>query len=197
MLKINAQNLPFYKKLTWVLSIVIPLTVAALFSVKVDLNLPFDNIVFPINHGVLNTFTSLCLIGSLFYIKLGNVKAHNRFINAAVICSVIFLVSYVIYHLISNHTVYGDVNKDGILDAQEALLVKGSRTVYLVILLSHIALSAVVIPFVLFTYLRGVMTKDDPEYVERHRKLAKFTFPLWLYVSITGVIVFAMMYPYY
>ncbi|MCF7559246.1 DUF420 domain-containing protein [Sabulilitoribacter multivorans] len=172
----NEQNIldeKKYNKLIVALSIIIPLAVAALFGVKLDIELP---IFLPPIYATINAVTALVLILAVFKIKKGHRKAHENLMKFAILLSVLFLVMYVLYHMTSDSTRY-----------------QGSlKPLYYFILISHIALSVAVIPFVLITYVRAI-TKN----FERHKKIAKITFPLWLYVAVTGVIVYIMISPYY
>ncbi len=110
----------------------------------------------------------------------------------AIALSLAFLVMYVAYHMTSDSTKFGDLNHDGVLDTVESAKVGSLRLVYFVILITHILLSIAIIPLVLITYVRALAKRFD-----RHRKIAKITFPIWLYVAVTGVIVFLMISPYY
>lgn len=165
-----------YKKLIIVLSVVIPLAVAILFGMpKVKgYNLSF----LPPIYASFNGLTAILLVGAVRAIKNNNRILHERLINVCVFLSCSFLVMYIAYHLTTESTSYGG----------EGLI----RNVYFFILISHIFLSVIVIPFVLFTYVRALSGN-----FEKHRALAKFTFPIWLYVSVTGVIVYLMISPYY
>lgn len=164
-----------YNKLIVVLSVVIPLAVAILFGVKIDLELP---LFLPPVYASINALTAILLIFAIIAVKKGNLKLHENLIKSAIACSVVFLVLYVLYHMTSDSTKY---------------LGQGAiKYVYYIILISHIILSIIVIPFVLITYVRGITNQ-----IELHKKIAKFTFPLWLYVAVTGVIVYVMISPYY
>ncbi len=172
------------------LSIIIPIAVAALFSIRIP---GVERMGFlPPIYASINAITAVLLVVAVIQIKKGNRKAHQNLINTAMGCSVLFLVMYVVYHATSDATKFGDVNFDGVLSASETLAVGNLRYVYYFILISHIVLSILVIPFVLTTYSRA-LSKN----FESHRKIAKFTFPLWLYVAVTGVIVYGMISPYY
>ncbi|SFS65109.1 DUF420 domain-containing protein [Lutibacter maritimus] len=162
---------------TWIviLSIAIPLVVAILFGVKIDLKLP---VFLPPIYATINGLTSLLLIAAVWAIKHKKIQLHEKLMKTAIVFSVLFLVMYVAYHMTSESTKYGG---EGIL-----------KTVYFFILISHILLSIVVIPFVLITYVRAITNN-----FELHKKIAKITFPLWLYVTITGVVVYLMISPYY
>jgi putative membrane protein len=169
-----------YKKIITVLSIVIPLAVAALFGVNLR-SLGFD--VAPLKflppiYASINGLTAVLLIAAVISIKKGNKKLHEQLNTAAIACSLLFLLMYIAYHMTSDSTSFGG---EGII-----------KYVYYFILFTHIILSVVVIPFVLITYMRAKLGKF-PE----HKKIAKKTFPLWLYVAITGVVVYLMISPYY
>jgi putative membrane protein len=164
-----------YNRIIVVLSIAIPLAVAGLFGVKLDLDLP---VFLPPVYAGTNGVTSIVLIVALWAIKMKNIVLHKNLMKTALALSVFFLILYVLYHMTSDSTSYGG---DGVL-----------KYVYYVILISHILLSIIVIPFVLITYVRAI-TND----IERHKKIARITWPLWFYVTISGVIVYFMILPYY
>jgi len=164
-----------YNKLITILSIAIPLVVAALFGVKIDLNLP---VFLPPIYAGINAVTSVLLLLAFWAIKNKKIDLHENLIKACMVLSAVFLILYVLYHMTSDSTSFGG---EGMI-----------RWVYFFVLISHILLSIVVIPFVLITFVRGI-TRD----VERHKKIARITFPIWLYVTITGVIVYYMISPYY
>ncbi len=175
-------------------SIIIPLAVAFLFTVKLkDFGISIEPLHFlpPIYAGI-NALTALFLIMGVLAIKNGNRKVHERLMTTAIACSVVFLVMYVAYHMTADSTKYGDINGDGLLDETEIINAGFMRTVYFFILISHIVLSVVIIPLVLFTYVRALAERFD-----KHKKLAKITFPIWLYVAVTGVVVYLMISPYY
>ncbi len=165
-----------YKKLITIVSVVIPLAVAALFGIKIPNVEPLSFL--PPIYASINGLTAILLIAAVVAIKKGNKKLHEQLNTTAIICSALFLVMYVAYHMTSNSTKFGG---EGIV-----------KYIYLFILFTHIVLSIVVIPFVLITFMRARLG-SFPE----HKKIAKITFPLWLYVAITGVIVYLMISPYY
>jgi putative membrane protein len=175
-------------------SILIPTAVAILFTVKLkDFGIEVEPLSFlPPIYASINGLTALLLVMGVMAIKNGNKKVHERFMTMAIACSVVFLVMYVAYHMTADSTVYGDVDGNKILDVTEKANAGLIRNVYLFILLSHIALSIVIIPLVLITYVRALAARFD-----KHRKIAKITFPLWLYVAVTGVVVYLMISPYY
>jgi putative membrane protein len=157
-------------------SILIPIVVAVLFGVRIPNVEPLSFL--PPIYATINGVTAVLLMAALWAIKNGKRSLHNTLMNVAIACSLAFLVMYVAYHMTSDSTPYGG---EGFM-----------RGVYFFILISHIVLSIVVIPFVLHTYLRGFLG----EYQE-HKQLARYTFPIWLYVAVTGVIVYLMISPYY
>jgi len=164
-----------YNKWIIVLSIAIPLVVAILFGVKIDAKLP---VFLPPIYATINALTAVILLMAIWAVKNKKVKLHEKLMKTAILFSVLFLVLYVAYHMTSNSTKFGG---EGSL-----------KTVYFIILISHILLSIVVIPFVLITYVRAITNN-----IELHKKIAKFTFPLWLYVAISGVVVYILISPYY
>jgi len=164
-----------YKKLIVILSIVVPIAVAALFRLKIP---GYDLSFLPPIYASINGITATLLIVSFISIKNGNRARHELINKICVGLSATFLVLYILYHVTSEETSYGG---EGFI-----------RYVYFFILITHIALSIIVIPFVLFTLSRALAGN-----FERHKRLAKFTFPLWLYIAVTGVIVYLMISPYY
>lgn len=175
-------------------SIIIPIAVAVLFTVKLkDFGINIEPLSFlPPIYASINAVTALLLIMGVLAIKNGNRKVHERIMTMAIACSVVFLLMYVAYHMSADSTKYGDINADGLLDDTELANAGSMRSVYFFILISHILLSIAIIPMVLFTYVRALAERFD-----RHKKLAKITFPIWLYVAVTGVVVYLMISPYY
>ncbi len=165
-----------YNKWIVFLSIAIPLVVAALFGIKIPNVEPLTFL--PPIYASVNALTALLLIIAVIAIKNGNRKRHELLMKTAIGCSIAFLAMYVAYHMTSNSTPFGG---EGTI-----------KYVYYFILITHIILSIVIIPFVLITYVRAI-TND----IDRHKKIAKITFPLWLYVAVSGVIVYLMISPYY
>ena len=164
-----------YNKWIVILSIAIPLVVTILFGVKIDVELP---VFLPPIYATINAFTSIVLIVAVWAVKNNKIELHEKLMKTAMVFSILFLVLYVAYHMTSESTKFGG---EGVL-----------KTVYFVILISHILLSIAVIPFVLITYVRAITNN-----IELHKKIAKITFPLWLYVTISGVVVYLMISPYY
>jgi len=183
-----------FSKFIIAVSIVIPVVVAVLFGVKLK---DFGYDVAPLSflppiYATINGVTALVLIWAVRSIRNGNRKLHERLMTFAICLSVAFLVMYVAYHMTADSAVYGDANHDGIRSETEAANVGAMRFAYLFILLTHIVLSIAIIPLVLVTYVRALAQTFD-----RHRKLARITFPIWLYVAVTGVVVYLMISPYY
>ncbi|MDN3551710.1 DUF420 domain-containing protein [Mucilaginibacter aquaedulcis] len=147
----------------------------------------------PMLNAFLNGTCTVLLLASLYFIKQGNIKVHKR-LNIITFClSSLFLVSYILFHyLMRNDTLYGDSNFDGVLSPEERAAAGGMRTLYLGILVPHIILAAGVLPLILLSFYRGLQMQ-----VAKHKKLVRWTFPLWLYVTVTGVIVYLMIKPYY
>lgn len=165
-----------YNKWIVLLSIIIPIVVAVLFGVKIPNVEPLSFL--PPIYASINGLTALILVLAFWAIKNKKIKLHEGLMKFAIMLSVAFLMMYVAYHMTSDSTKFGG---------------EGSiKFVYYFILITHIVLSIIIIPFVLITYVRAI-TKS----FERHKKIARITFPLWLYVAITGVIVYLMISPYY
>lgn len=169
-----------YSKWIWLLSIAIPIVVAILFTVNLQkLGYDVKPLTFlPPIYAAINGITAVLLFWAVAAIKKGNKPLHERLIKMCIACSLAFLAMYVAYHMTSIETKYGG---EGIL-----------RPIYFFILITHILLSIIIIPFVLFTFVRGISGS-----YERHKKLARITYPMWLYVAVTGVIVYLMISPYY
>ena len=177
---------------TWiiVLSIAIPIAVALLFSVRIP---GVERLGFlPPIYAAINGLTALFLIIAFFQIKNGNKDWHEILMKSAIALSVVFLLLYVCYHATSDSTKFGDADMNGIVSETEKAAVGGIAYLYYFILFSHIFLSVAVIPFVLVTYVRAITGR-----FKMHKKIARITFPIWLYVAITGVIVYFMISPYY
>jgi putative membrane protein len=169
-----------YDKFIIAVSIIIPIAVAVLFKIKLkDFGFDVEPLSFlpPIYAGI-NALTALTLIAAVIAVKNKKLLLHEKLMKFAILCSIIFLLMYVAYHMTSDSTPYGG---EGAI-----------RIVYFFILISHILLSIIIIPLVLFTYVKALSKRFD-----QHKKLAKITFPIWLYVAVTGVVVYFMIAPYY
>ncbi|TPE42560.1 DUF420 domain-containing protein [Pontibacter mangrovi] len=161
-----------------VLSVVIPVVVAVLFFMPKAHTPGIDVSYLPGFHAILNSLTAITLVIGYVNVKKGNTKAHRAAMLTAFGLSAIFLVSYVTYHFLGQRTVYGG---DGIL-----------KYIYYFILLTHIVLAVVIVPLVLLSVYFGITNQ-----LKRHRRISKWTFPTWLYVAITGVLVYILISPYY
>ncbi|RZJ30048.1 MAG: DUF420 domain-containing protein [Flavobacterium sp.] len=180
----SAENTSLEKKFNpfiIIVSIAIPLVVAALFSVRLkDFGFQVEPLSFlPPIYATINGITAIVLVLAVRAIKNGNQQLHQRLMTSAIVLSVLFLVMYVAYHMTAENTTFGGT-------------VAWVKYVYFFILVTHIVLSIGIIPLVLVTYVRALSQRFD-----RHRKIARITFPLWLYVAVTGVIVYLMISPYY
>ena len=178
-----------YKPLVIILSIVIPTVVAVLFNVSVK---GVDLSFLPPIYACINGITALVLIAAVISIKKKNKKLHQKLMTVAVVCSTLFLFMYVAYHMTSESTMYGDIDHNGARSAVELAAIGSSYYVYSIILLTHILLSLIILPLVMMTYLKGWANN-----VTSHKKWARITFPIWLYVAISGVTVYLMLSPYY
>lgn len=169
-----------FSKFIIAVSIVIPVVVAILFGIKLkDFGINVEPLSFlPPIYATTNGITAIVLVWAVIAVKNGKRKLHERLMTLAIGLSVAFLVMYVAYHMTADSTKFGG---DGIV-----------RYIYFFILLTHILLSIAIIPLVLITYVRALAKRFD-----KHKKIAKITFPLWLYVAVTGVVVYLMISPYY
>lgn len=165
-----------YNKLIVVLSVAIPIVVAILFGVKIPNVEPLSFL--PPIYATINGFTALILVVAYVAIRNRKLVLHENLMTTAIWCSAVFLVLYVAYHMTSDSTKFGGEGN--------------IKYIYYFILITHILLSIIVIPFVLITYVRAITNN-----IEKHKKIAKITFPLWLYVAVSGVIVYIMISPYY
>jgi putative membrane protein len=170
---IDPNKVKTFRKLIIAVSIVIPMVVAILFGVKID---GFDLTFLPQIYAGINGLTAIVLIAALIAIKARKIQLHRGLIRVALLLSLMFLVLYVAYHMTSDSTPYGGE----------------SRVLYFSLLISHIILSVAVIPVVLFTYLFAWEGN-----FARHKKWTKIAFPIWLYVAVSGVIVYVMISPFY
>jgi putative membrane protein len=182
------------KGLIAVFSIIVFMAVTVLgkYNLAGKLNLPFDVHIFALINAVINSLVAILLIAGLMAVKNKNYLLHKKIMLFAMFLSILFLVSYICHHLFAGEAIYGDTDGvKGLSDAEKAAA--GSmRTVYLAILITHIPLAGLALPFILFAAYRA-LTGD----FEKHKKLVRIIFPIWLYVAITGVVVYLMINPYY
>ena len=188
-------NLDLAKKLNllvWIISAAVLGLVVMMQKIKIPLPEGADLSSLPGFHALLNSMAAVFLILAIRAIKKGKVILHQKMIYAAFICSLVFLLSYVTYHITTPATLFGDANKDGLLSSAERDAVSGTRPYYLFILISHIGLAALSFPFILRTFVHAFTNQ-----FEKHRKLSKKVFPVWLYVAVTGPVVYFFLQPYY
>ncbi|MDC0600300.1 DUF420 domain-containing protein [Flavobacteriales bacterium] len=178
----NQVNPKAIGRFVWTLSIAIPLIVVALFLIPSAEGLSEETLRqvywLPRLNAILNASAFCCLLASFISIRKGKVQRHKVLNTAALALSALFLTSYVTFHMLTDSTKFGG---EGAI-----------RTFYFIVLVSHILLSVAIVPLALFSYARGLMGD-----VAKHRKIAKITMPMWLYVTATGVIVYLMISPYY
>lgn len=183
------------RKANWLIgifSVVVFGVVASLSRIQLKLDLDFDVHIFARINAVINSIVAVLLLAALWAVKQRKYMLHKRLMLGAMVLSILFLVSYIAHHLLSGDTRFGDTDHDGQLSDPEKLAAGGVRMVYFILLLTHIFLAAIILPFILFTAYRA-MVAEFP----RHKKLARITWPIWFYVSVTGVVVYLMISPYY
>jgi putative membrane protein len=172
------NNQTKYNNLIKVLAIAIPVVVALLFGIRTKIDLGSWTKLLPHLNGLLNSLTAIMLVVGYVFIKSKNTRMHRISMLTAFVFGSLFLVSYVLYHMTNQSTAYEGM---GLM-----------KTVYYSLLITHVLLAAVVVPFVLYAVYYGISGQLD-----RHKKVVKWTLPIWLYVSVTGVIVYLMISPYY
>jgi putative membrane protein len=173
-------------------SIIVFSAVVLLSRVKLKLNLGFDIHLFALANAIINSCVAILLVVALGAVKNKKYELHKKLMLTAMFLSILFLISYISHHLFAGDTKFGDINHDGIVSEIEKANAGSSRIIYYIILGTHIPLAGIILPFILFTAYRA-LTADWL----KHRKLAKITWPVWLYVAITGVVVYWMIRPYY
>jgi len=172
-------NLELAKKMNrvaWVVTVVIIGIVTMMRRIHIDTSIDFSFL--PAFHSSLNAITAVILVIAFVKIKQGNVHVHRKMMTAAIITSCLFLLSYVTYHITNPETVYCGT---GVI-----------RTLYLIILITHVILAGVIVPFILFTFIRAYTHQ-----IEKHRRMARWVFPIWLYVAVSGPVVYLMLLPCY
>lgn len=191
---ITHKNDKTIKLVIWITTIVICLAVTVLNKKVLPVPDSFPSFIYklPGLNAILNGSCSVLLIFSLLAIKKKNIALHRKLNLTAFLLSSLFLLSYVTAHYFIPDTRYGDIDHNGLLDAAETAAVAGIKPIYLTILLSHILLAVVVFPMVLLSFYYGLTDQR-----EKHKKLTRFSYPIWLYVTVTGVVVYLMISPYY
>lgn len=175
-----------------IFSVVVFSVVVLLGKIQLDVQPGFDVHMFATANAFINACIAVLLVAALWAVKTRQYKLHKQLMLAALVLSVVFLVSYIAHHLLAGEAKFGDSNHDGVVSEAELAAVGSTRLIYFIILITHIFLAAIILPFILFTAYRALTA----EYAV-HKKLAKITWPLWLYVAVTGPIVYWMIHPYY
>ena len=183
------------RKASWLIlsfSVFIFLAVTGLERVTLNVNLGFNPHLFALVNAVINTLVAILLLVGLFMARTRRLTIHRNIMLTDMLLSVVFLISYILHHLFDGSTLYGDLDKNGTVDAAEKTAAGSMRYVYFFLLGTHILLAGVSLPFILFTAYRALIGEND-----RHRKIAKITWPLWFYVAVTGPLVYLMISAYY
>lgn len=183
------------RKANWliiVFSVFVFLLVGYLNRIKLEVNVGFDVHIFALFNAIINSIVTVLLVVALIAVKQQRYLLHKRLMLTALVLSVLFLVSYICHHLLAGDTIFGNTNHDDLLSEEERAEAGGMRTFYYIILATHIPLAGLILPFILFTAYRALIAEWP-----RHKKLARITWPIWLYVSVTGVLVYLLISPYY
>lgn len=172
----NIQQEKKLNRVAIIVSVFVLLAVVGMrkFKIQVDVDLS----ILPMFHAILNSLTAVLLLLGLYFIKIKNRILHQKMMTSAMIVSVVFLFSYVLYHITTEETKFGG---EGML-----------RTIYFILLITHILAAAIILPFILFTFIRAYTGS-----FERHKRMARWVYPIWLYVAISGPICYLMLKPYY
>ena len=173
-------------------SVIVFALVSALGRVTLRVNLGFNVHLFAQANAIINSIVAVLLLCGLVAVKTRRYLLHKRIMLTSMFLSILFLVSYICHHLFAGEARFGDINHDGFLSPEEKLNAGSARFIYYFILGSHIPLAGIVLPLILFTAYRALIGE-----FEKHRKLVRFTWPIWFYVAVTGVIVYVMISPYY
>ncbi|MBS1929033.1 MAG: DUF420 domain-containing protein [Chitinophagaceae bacterium] len=185
------------KKAKWIIGtatviVFILMTILGKYNLAGKVNLPFDKHIFATLNAIINTVVSGLLIAGLITAKRKYYPVHKTIMLTALALSVVFLVSYVCHHLFAGEAIYGDVDGNRVLSDMERSTVGGMRAVYLILLILHIPLAGLVLPFILFAAYRAL----SGDY-EKHKKLVRFVWPVWFFVAVSGVVIYRMISPYY
>ena len=180
------------RRLIYTVSIVVFAAVVFLSKYKLQVDLGFNVHVFAKANAIINSMVAILLLAGLFTVKQKNYLLHKKIMLSAIVLSVLFLLSYIAHHLLAGDTKFGDINHDGILSIDEKTTAGSLRMIYYFILITHIPLAAIILPFILFTAYRALTGEYD-----KHKKLVRITWPVWFYVAVTGVLVYLVINPYY
>lgn len=178
--------------LIWIFSAIVFAAVVILDKMTLPMQLGFNPHIFAMLSAGVNSMVSILLIVALIFVKQKNIAAHKKTMLSAMVLSILFLVFYIAHHLLTGETHYGDMNHDGLVSDGEKVAVGMIRYVYYFIISTHITLAGIVMPFVLYSAYRALIGE-----IPQHKKLVRYTYPIWLYVAITGVVVYLMISPYY
>ena len=173
-------------------SILVFTAVVLLSKVKLDIDPGFDVHFFALINAMINSWVAILMLLALWMVKNKRYEMHKRLMLTSMCLSILFLVSYICHHLLAGDTRFGDINHDGIVDEAEKSDAGSMRIFYYIVLVTHIPLAGMVLPFILFTAYRALIG----EYPE-HKKLARITWPVWFYVALSGVVVYLLISPYY
>ena len=183
------------KRAYWVisiLSVVVFLLVILGGKFTIPITLPFNKHIFALINASLNGTVAVLLIIALLVVKQKKYNLHRNVMFLAILLSSLFLLSYVAHHMFTNPTKFGDANHDNIVDTAEKAAVGFKYNLYYLMLLTHIPMAGIILPFILLSAYRASIG----EYA-KHKKLVRFTWPLWFYVAITGVLIYIFIAPYY
>jgi putative membrane protein len=191
-LEIKTGRDKFYLRLIATISVIVFLLVVVLSQLPKATEIPSYVKYLPVLNAFLNGTCTVILLVSFYFIRRKKVWIHKRLNITAMILSTIFLLSYVLFHSFGVETRFGDLDHNGVVDETEKALAGNMRLVYFGVLITHIILAAIVLPLVLLSLYRGLTNQ-----VQLHRKIVRWSFPVWLYVTISGVVVYLMISPYY
>jgi putative membrane protein len=180
------------KRFIWISSIVVFIAVAFLSKQEWKIALPFNVHVFATFNAVVNSMVAILLLAGLVTVKQKKYELHKKIMLAAIVLSVLFLLSYVCHHALAGDTRFGDIDHDGVLSINERMQAGGVRIFYYVLLGLHIPLAAIIMPFILFSAYRALIGEYD-----KHKKLVRITWPIWFFVAVSGVLVYYFIQPYY
>lgn len=180
------------KLFIYTVSVLVFAAVVMLSKFKLNSNPGFDVHIFAKANAIINSFVAVLLLAGFIAVKKKKYLLHKKIMLSAILLSVLFLISYIAHHLLAGETKFGDINHDGILSIGEKALAGNIRMLYYFLLITHIPLAAIILPFILFTAYRALTGEYD-----KHKKLVRVTWPVWLYVAISGVIVYLLISPYY
>ena len=176
----------------YVFSVIIFFAVTALERITLDVDLGFDPHIFALINALINSTVALLLLAGLYTARTKKLTAHRKIMLTAMGLSVFFLLTYILHHLFAGSTWYGDLDHNGVVDQAEKAAAGSLRYVYFFLLGSHILLAGISLPFILFTAYRALINEN-----ERHRRIAKYTWPMWFYVAVSGPLVYLMIRVYY